>query len=312
MTPLLSVVVPVRNGAPYLRDLFAALDAQTLAPERYEVVVVDNNSDDATPALLRLWESQAPNRRVLQATGTGPAHARNVGAAAARGEWIAFTDADTEPEPEWLETLARVAQANGAVALEGAVVAWPAEAVGPYTHQISNENGGKFVTANMAYRRELFERLGGFDESFEQAFLEDSDLAFRALDAGVEIPFVADARVRHRVIAMSSRATLRSARRVRWLPLFARKHPYRYREQLRTHVRALSPVDARVVAGVTAAALLPATRGVVRLALAAVALDGVRVGVGRGRSTGSVLLSFALPLGQAFWWVEGQLRHGRR
>ncbi len=269
MTPLLSVVVPVRNGAPYLRDLFAALDAQTLAPERYEVVVVDNNSDDATPALLRAWESQARNRRVLQAAGTGPAHARNVGAAAARGEWIAFTDADTEPEPEWLETLARVAQANGAVALEGAVVAWPAEAVG-------------------------------------------SDLAFRALDAGVEIPFVADARVRHRVIAMSSRATLRSARRVRWLPLFARKHPHRYREQLRPHVRALSPVDARVVAGVTAAALLPATRGVVRLALAAVALDGVRVGVGRGRSTGSVLLSFALPLGQAFWWVEGQLRHGRR
>jgi glycosyltransferase involved in cell wall biosynthesis len=311
MTPELSVVIPVRDGERFLPDLFAALDAQTLPRDRFEVIVVDNNSRDRTPALLAAWADQDAGRRAVLAPGVGPAHARNVGVRHTTGRWIVFTDCDTIPEPEWLEAYARAAAANGASVLEGCVVAWPPEAVGPHTHQISNERGGKYVTANMAYRRDLLERLGGFDERFELAFLEDSDLAFRALDEGVTIPFVADARVRHRVLQRTTRDTLRSAQRVEWLSFFASKHPVRYRDSLRPHVQPLSHVDVRVLAGLLALAALPRTYGTLRLAAAALAADGLRIGAVRGRTTGSLFLSFALPVWKTAWWLDGCRRHRR-
>ena len=311
MTPELSVVIPVRNGELFLPDLFAALEAQTLARDRFEVVVVDNNSTDGTPELLAEWADAKPGRRVLEARSIGPAHARNVGVRHAAGRWIVFTDCDTVPDPGWLEAFARAAAQDGATALEGCVVAWPPEAVGPHTHQISNESGGKYVTANMAYRRDVLEQLGGFDERFRQAFLEDSDLAFRALDAGVTIVFSPDARVRHRVLPMSTRDAFGSARRLRWLPLLASKHPHRYRNQLRPHFGPLSRVDVRILLGLVALATLTRSRGPAGIASAAIAADGVRVGVLRARTSGSLLLSFGLPVWKLGWWLEGCRRHRR-
>jgi hypothetical protein len=85
----------------------------------------------------------------------------------------------------------------------------------------------------------------------------------------------------------------------------------RYRDALRPHVQPLSDVDARVLAGLVALAALPRTHGVLRLAAAALAADGLRVGAGRGRANGSLLLSFALPVWKAAWWLDGCRRHRR-
>ena len=104
---------------------------------------------------------------------------------------------------------------------------WPTEAIGPHTHQIVNRGGGLYMTANMIYRRDLLEDLGGFDERFRE-FLEDSDLAFRVMDAGHEIPFAPEVRVRHHVRSPGFGAILRSTRHQRWISLFAAKHPDRY------------------------------------------------------------------------------------
>jgi glycosyltransferase involved in cell wall biosynthesis len=310
--PLISVVSPVRNAAHLVGGLLAALEAQSLPADDFETIVVDDGSTDGTPEILARWEAADPRRRrVLRAPGRGPAAARNAGTAAARGEWIAFTDADVLPEPRWLE---HVLLAGGdADAVEGRTVPWPVEDLRPDSHYVQNERGGLYVTANMAYRREVLERLGGFDESFRDAFLEDSDLAFRALDDGARFVFAPDALVRHRVINKPPLATLRSTRKLRWLPLLAAKHPQRYRTEIAPIIRPVTRPDAHVLAGLAGLALLT-LRGAPRAAGALLAVNAVRVVArdprAREGATGTAL-AVALPVAKVAAWLDGYLRYGR-
>jgi glycosyltransferase involved in cell wall biosynthesis len=319
-TPDISVVVPVRDGERYLHGLLSAIDEQTLDRDRYEVLVVDDASGDTTAEIVASWAGLDPARRqLLRSKGYGPGHARNIGIGAARGEWIAFTDSDTLPDPTWLEAALEAVRTLGVAALEGAVEPWPHEAMGPYTHQIVTEAGGRYMTANMVYRRDLLTGLGGFDERFEQPFLEDSDLAFRVIEAGYEIPFVPQVRVRHHVRFPSMLETLRSTRKLRWIALFAGKHPELYRTRLRPIVRPLPGVDIDVLLGLAALAAALRARGPVRLVLLGVAANGMR----RGLASAEVLdgapaeraaraaLALTLPVARAFWWLEGCIRFGR-
>ncbi|HEV3000586.1 MAG TPA: glycosyltransferase family A protein, partial [Solirubrobacteraceae bacterium] len=98
--PEITVVVPVRDGAASLPPLLASLAGQTLARERFEVIVVDNGSRDATAAVAR--EGGA---RVVTEPVANRARARNAGIAAARAPLVAFTDADCVAAPGWLEAL---------------------------------------------------------------------------------------------------------------------------------------------------------------------------------------------------------------
>lgn len=301
-----TVVSPVRNGADVVDGLLAALRDQSLAFDRFEVIVVDDASTDGTADILADWADEDPSRRrVLRTHGRGPAAARNAGIAAARGEWIAFTDADTLPDARWLEQLLEAAP--GADAVEGRTIPWPREDVRADSHYVVNEHGGLYVTANMAYRRDLLEAVGGFDESFRDAFLEDSDLAFRALDRGAHIVFAPDALVRHRVIEKSPLATLRSARKLRWLPLLASKHPERYRAEIAPLIKPVTRPDAHVIAGVAGLALL-SRRGTPRVAGVLLALNAARVVSHDERSPA---LAVALPLAKLGAWLDGYLHYGR-
>ncbi|HET7568450.1 MAG TPA: glycosyltransferase [Gaiellaceae bacterium] len=311
--PRISVVSPVRNVARYLPDLLAALAAQTLPADAFETIVVDDRSADATPELLRAWEAAEPlRRRVLRGEGLGPATARNLGVAAARAPWVAFTDGDTIPDPRWLEAL--LAAGADADAVEGAVLRWPPDAPRTRVHTVENTRGGLYVTANMAYRRALLERLGGFDERFRAAFLEDSDLAFRALDAGARIPFAADAVVRHRVLERTSRQTIRDARKLQWLPLLQAKHPRRYAEEIRPILRPLTRPEWHVLVGLAALPVL-GVRGAPRAVAALAALNAVRVvardprlDVAPRERPGQAALAAVLPLVKAAWWTRGWAR----
>ncbi|HET7572554.1 MAG TPA: glycosyltransferase [Gaiellaceae bacterium] len=317
--PLVSVVSPVRNAAAHLGGLLEALAAQTLAADSFEVVVVDDGSTDETPALLAGWAAADPERRrVLRGAGRGPAAARNLGLREARAPLVAFTDADTLPDPAWLEAL--LAAAEDADAVEGRVLAWPPDAPRANAHTVENERGGLYVTANMAYRRELLERLGGFDESFPAAFLEDSDLAFRALDAGARIRFAPEALVRHPVLPQTSREILRAARKLQWLPLLAAKHPRRYAEQIRPVLRPVTRPEIHVLVAVASLPLLfgrGALRGVPALtalnALRVVARDP-RLAVPVRERPGRAALAVVLPVVKLAWWARGQVRvlAGRR
>ena len=196
-----SVVIPARDAGATLPATLSALDAQQGAPT-YEVIVIDD------------------------AAGEGPAAARNRGAARATGRLLAFTDADCEPEPGWLAALA--AAARDADVVQGRVV--PAGPVGPFDRTISVEvMHGLFETANLAIRRDLFERLGGFESILRprrgKELGEDVWLGWRARRAGARVEFCPEAVVRHAVFPRSGAEYVAERARLRHFPALVARVP---------------------------------------------------------------------------------------
>src|ERR1700693_563342 len=102
---LISVVVPTRNGEPHLADQLAALSEQTYGGA-WELIAVDNGCDDRSIEIVESFRGRLPSLRIVSAPRRGLGRARNAGAAAARGELLAFCDADDVAASEWLDALA--------------------------------------------------------------------------------------------------------------------------------------------------------------------------------------------------------------
>lgn len=101
---MISVIVPVYNAEPTLRRCLDSLLAQTF--ENYEIIVVDDGSTDATPAICDSYAVKNPIIKVLHQSNKGVSAARNAGLEMASGEWIAFCDSDDSVKPEWLSSMA--------------------------------------------------------------------------------------------------------------------------------------------------------------------------------------------------------------
>jgi glycosyltransferase involved in cell wall biosynthesis len=171
-----SLVVPVRNEAQTLPALFDSIRRQTHRP--VEVILVDGGSTDATVKVARELAAasgagEALNLRVIEATEATPGRGRNIGIAAARTEWVALTDAGIRLEPEWLERLLEVAQAD----VEAQVVYGNYEAsVGSFFERCAalvylppkvERAGGRMRGPSIAstlLRREVWEAVGGFPD----------------------------------------------------------------------------------------------------------------------------------------------------
>ena len=215
---MISVVVPTRNRARRLAALLGALEAQTLPCDDFEVIVVDDASTDET---ARVLEERGAGPLRLQAVRRsdprGPAVARNVGWQLASGEVVAFTDDDCEPAPQWLEQLQAAAAASPGAAVQGLTGPIPREEdrIGLFTRTLQvGQLGPWYQTCNVAYPRALLERLGGFDERYPSPGGEDTDLAWRAIEAGERIVLAPDALVHHAVNELGPVGKLRVA--LRW------------------------------------------------------------------------------------------------
>jgi glycosyltransferase involved in cell wall biosynthesis len=104
----ISVIIPVRNEEQSIRALLEGLLAQTLMPA--EIVITDGGSTDATPAIISEYVKRGAPIRLLREGAALPGRGRNLAAAQAANEWLAFIDAGISPEPTWLELLAKRAQ----------------------------------------------------------------------------------------------------------------------------------------------------------------------------------------------------------
>lgn len=213
MSPLVSVVIPTCGRPELLQRCLAALRAQTLPAEAYEVIV----SDDT-------------------ATRHGPAAARNRGWRRARAEIIAFTDDDTEPDPCWLER-GLAAVRPGVDAIAGRVV-MPLPAIPTdYERDATGLERAEFATANCFVRRGALARIGGFDEDFRLAWREDSDLQFRLLENGFRIVNDETAVVKHPIRPAPWAVSLRQQKKIMFDALLYKKHPRLYRERIRAEPR---------------------------------------------------------------------------
>jgi glycosyltransferase involved in cell wall biosynthesis len=196
-TPAVSVVIPARDEASTLPALLRSLQAQTLERERFEVIVVDNDSSDDTAAV-----AAGHGAKVVHEPVANRSRARNHGVAAASAPLYAFTDADCVADPRWLEALLRCAPSAplqaGAVevtvgerpnALERFELLWR-------FGQEEWVKQGWAATANLLVHREAFDAIGGFDPAWREGG-EDADFCVRAGRAGHALAYCGDALVRH-------------------------------------------------------------------------------------------------------------------
>jgi glycosyltransferase involved in cell wall biosynthesis len=183
---LVSFVIPVRNDPARLRRCLTTIRANTPAGADIEIVVADNGSTDDTPDVARSFGA-----RVLTLPGLSVAALRNRAAAEARGEVLAFVDADHEIDPHWVAS-AIEAFAVPDVAAVGALCVAPAD--GTWVQRMYDALRGRtrgqsdvewLGSGNMAVRHDLFDQVGGFDVSLETC--EDVDLCQRLRQAGLRV-----------------------------------------------------------------------------------------------------------------------------
>jgi glycosyltransferase involved in cell wall biosynthesis len=190
---VISVVVPAWNAAGVLPGLLEALADQSAD---HELVVVDAGSTDRTVAL-----AEGAGARVVAAPRRNRSLARNLGVSAARGDLIAFTDADCVPMAGWVEALARCLTSSplaaGEVRVQTSAEPSSAERFDRLWRypQERYAAAGVAASANLGIRREAFEAVGGFDPRFHHG--EDTDLCLRAADAGFGLAWCAEAEVLH-------------------------------------------------------------------------------------------------------------------
>lgn len=197
--PPVSVVIPAHNAAHTIDEQLAALAEQDYDGP-IEIVVADNGSADDTVQRVRAWADRIPRLRVVDAAARrGPAHARNVGIAAASSGLVLCCDADDIADRAWVRTLVVALATADAVA--GGTVAFrhdppvPAPPPRPF-----GKAGFGFLPALMScsfgLRRAAWEAIGGFDEDFPTC--EDIDLAWRIQRAGFTLVQAPDAFVYYR------------------------------------------------------------------------------------------------------------------
>jgi len=169
-----SLVVPVKNEANSIEHLISSAAAQTRRPD--EIVIVDGGSNDDTAAIVEKWTRRHALDdwiRVVRATEATPGKGRNLGAAAARYEWVAFTDAGVRVEPMWLERLVEVAEGDDQVDVvygnyepvtntffeRCAALAY----VAPKRMKVGQLMRGPVIPSSL-FRREVWEAVGGFPD----------------------------------------------------------------------------------------------------------------------------------------------------
>lgn len=230
-----TIIVCTYNRATSLPRTLRALAAQDVRKGiDWEVLVVDNNSSDGTRQVVERFAADFARLRYGFEQRQGLSYARNRGLDLARGKRILFTDDDVAPEADWVQRILDGMDATGCIACGGFIApAWES----PPPHWLTSRFHGFLAIraerndtyevtrdvpppygANMAFRREVFERFGRFDVTRGRtgavlASGEDGELFDRIISAGEKVMFFGDARVHHAV--ESFRLTRRYFRRWR-------------------------------------------------------------------------------------------------
>jgi hypothetical protein len=208
---VIAIVVPTL-GRRSLTGLLDALARQVGDRPELEILLVDDRRNGG--AELPVPGPLATYTKVLRGRGAGPAAARNLGWRSARQPWVAFLDDDVIPAPDWFDRLVadlavpdRIGGVQGRVRVPLPRNRRPTD----WERGTAGLAAGRWITADMAYRRAALKKVGGFDERFSRAYREDAELAHRVRRAGWEL-IRGTRRVTHPVRAESRWVSLRVQR----------------------------------------------------------------------------------------------------
>ena len=253
MLPEFSVVIPTYKQPAQLLKCLDALGRQRLPRSQFEVIIVDEGDSPETETAVQLFSKQIARnggplevRYLSQANRKGPAAARNRGWRAARGGIIAFTDEDCLPEPEWLSSALPCFQ-RGAQVMSGQLRVYLPNQPTPLDRTATLLKKADFMSANCLCRKSTLERVGGFEEAFNTAWHEDSDLQFKFIQAGIPISKCPEAVVIYHVQPCPWYGLLRDERNNSYDALLYKRHPSLFRERIPSYRRQVLHYYASVL-----------------------------------------------------------------
>ncbi len=209
--PFISVIVPVRNEAAFIRPTLIQLLEQDYAPDRFEILVADGRSTDATRAIVGELQKQHAHLKFLDNPRCWSSAGRNVAIRAARGELLVIVDGHCDlANRHYLRDLAEAFARSGAdcvgrpqpldvstaAPLQRAIAAARASWLGHHPDSFIYSSAEGFVrpqSVGVAYRRSVFEAVGLFDEAFDAC--EDVEFNHRVAQAGMRCFFTPRVRV---------------------------------------------------------------------------------------------------------------------
>lgn len=196
-----SVIIPAYNAEKTIGRCLHALMNQDY-PEKYEVIVVDDGSTEDTPNIVKKFKAH-----LVTQENSGPAAARNRGAAEAGGDVLLFTDSDCEPQENWIsEMIKPFRNHHEIVGVKGAYRSRQKEIVARFI-QLEYEDKYSFMrrdryidfidTYSAGFRKDVFLKMDGYDTEFPVACAEDIELSYRISNKGYKMFFNPDAIVFH-------------------------------------------------------------------------------------------------------------------
>jgi len=205
--PFFSIIIPTFNRPLPLTRCLQSLAFLDYPRDRFEVIVVDDGSESPTEAIVSSFSHRLDITLITQPR-SGPAIARNNGAAHASGKFLAFTDDDCTPAPEWLKTLAVRFNGTPENMIGGRVLNMlpdnPYSTASDllirylYTYYNANPDQAHFFTSNnLTLPKDSFQRIGRFDMVFPRAGGEDREFCERWLRHGFRMTYAPEALIYH-------------------------------------------------------------------------------------------------------------------
>lgn len=264
-----TVVIPAYNATKTIGDGLESFARQSFPAAEVEIIIVDDGSTDGTPEYVegysRNWGDGQPRLHVIRQAHQGPAAARNLGAEAAQGQFLLFTDADCVPHADWITEMVAPFGSPDIAAVKGAyktrqksLVARFAQAEfeARYRQLAAAQYVDVVFSYSAGFRREVFRTIGGFDTNFPVADNEDTDLSYRVATAGYRIKFNPAAIVYHQHPATLKQYLRKKQSRAYWRVMVYKRFPGKALHDSYTP-QTLKLQIGSVVLGVAALALMP-------------------------------------------------------
>lgn len=316
--PRMSVIVPAYRCTPYLRVTLEALERSTLARDVWELIVVDDSSDDDTADVAR---TKADLVLTTDDGPRGPACARNIGARQAHGAVIVFVDADVVVMPDTLALIDERMQDHNIGAVFGSYDAFPSapglvsqyrNLLHHYVHHQHPGDASTFWAGCGAVRRDAFLEVGGFDEHrYPRPQIEDIELGYRLRAHGVVIvldPRIQGKHLKRWTLSGMIRTDLRE-RAIPWMHLLIERNETITPGPLNLHWRqkllTVSSCLALLLLAVAAMTLDSRWLLPVSVLAGVIVLGDLALFAWFSRARGPLFASAAVPLRWAFYVVSG-------